>query len=92
MIGTESLTSDKPSGWDLTNQTFDFVTGAWFAKQVRKSSAGTAVDQWTPVRFDFRSAVMMHCDPDLIKLIAECWGSPLASGYLPRTYDELRKT
>jgi hypothetical protein len=46
MIGTDPVTSDKPSGWDRTNQTFDFVTGAWFAKQVRKSSAGTAVDQW----------------------------------------------
>jgi hypothetical protein len=70
------LTSDKPQGWDLNNQTFDFVTGAWFAKDVRKSSAGTAVDQ---LGWVFRETWIPFCTfLELINLIAECWVSALA--------------
>jgi hypothetical protein len=65
------LTSDNPEGWHHTNQTFDFVTGAWFAKQIRNSSGGTAVVQWG---WDSREMWLLLCsDFDLINLISECW-------------------
>ena len=29
----------------FNSSTFDFITGAWFARQIKTSSRGTAVDQ-----------------------------------------------
>jgi hypothetical protein len=74
----------RQPGKPLTANNFEFITGTWFARQIRKSSAGTAVDQWG---WDSREMWQPFCkDTDLMDLIAECWVRPMAAGYLPAKY------
>ena len=69
----QDLTHACPPDEDgvFNSSTFDFITGAWFARQIRTSSRGTAVDQWG---WDTKEmwAPFIH-DHDLMNYIAEVW-------------------
>ena len=66
----------------LSATTFDFVTGGWLARQIKKSSAGTAVDQWG---WDSREMWLpfLQDEEDLMDKLATHWFRPVAAGYLP---------
>ena len=64
--------------------TFDFIDGPWLDKQIQKSKAGAALDQWG---WDTKEMwAPLRRDPDLLHDIAIHWIKPLAVGYLPRAY------
>ena len=80
------LSQARPPDEDaaFSSSTFDFITGAWFARQIRTSSRGTAVDQWG---WDTREMwEPFTYDHDLMNDLAEVWVRPLAAGYLPSQY------
>ena len=63
---------------------FDFINGAWFAKQIRQSKVGTAVDQWG---WDSKEMWLPFLkDEELMDNLATFWARPLAMGYLPPQY------
>jgi len=73
-------------GTPLTSTSFDFINGGWLTRLIRKSSAGTAVDQWG---WDSKEMWQPFTyDKDLMNLIAECWVRPIAAGYMPHEYCE----
>ena len=64
--------------------TFDFINGKWLDKQLQRSKAGTAVDQWG---WDSREMWdPLRKDTELMEQIAELWFRPIAAGYLPSAY------
>ena len=64
--------------------TFNMVTGKWLSKILRKTKAGTAVDQWG---WDCREMwAPLRKDDDLLDAIARHWIRPVAAGYLPPKY------
>ena len=74
----------RPALEHFTASTFDFITGGWFAKQIRASSAGTALDQ---LGWDMREMKLpLTYDHDHIQSIAEVWVSgrpPSGTGVPP---------
>ena len=71
----------KPS-----KDTFKFVDGEWLEHQLKRSRAGTAVDQWG---WDSREMwAAFRKDESLLDDIARLWIRPIAAGYLPPRYRE----
>ena len=82
----QDLSQARPPDEDgaFNSSTFDFITGAWFARQIKTSSRGTAVDQWG---WDTREMwEPFTYDHELMNDLAEVWVRPLAAGYLPSQY------
>jgi hypothetical protein len=79
-----TLFQDQPPGRPLSATTFDFITGDWLARQIKRSAAGTAVDQWG---WDSREMWLPFLqDADLMDRLAHHWCKPVAAGYLPQHY------
>ena len=79
-----NLFQDQPPGRTLSATTFDFITGDWLARQIKRSAAGTAVDQWG---WDSREMWLPFLqDADLMDKLAHHWCKPVAAGYLPLHY------
>ena len=80
------MTTLLQPGSPITLTSFNFIDGRWLTLLIRKSSAGTAVDQWG---WDSKEMWQPFThDKDLMNLIAECWVRPMAAGYLPHHYRE----
>ena len=80
------MTTLSQPGSPITLTSFNFIDGRWLTRLIRKSSAGTAVDQWG---WDSKEMWQPFThDKDLMNLIAECWVRPMAAGYLPHQYRE----
>ena len=85
----QDLSQARPPDEDgaFNSSTFDFITGAWFARQIKTSSRGTAVDQWG---WDTREMwEPFTYDHELMNDLAEVWVRPLAAGYLPSQYRQI---
>ena len=81
---TNGLFHDSPPGRAVSATTFDFINGPWLAAQIRKSSSGTAVDQWG---WDSREMWLPFLQDDcLMEDLARFWFRPVAAGYLPAAY------
>jgi hypothetical protein len=67
-------------------ETFHFITGKWLDKQISKSKAGSATDQWG---WDGREMwAAPRKDKELLHQIAVLLFRPIAAGYLPAAYRE----
>ena len=74
----------QQQGSPITPSSFVFINWRWLTRLIRKSSAGTAVDQWG---WDSKEMWQPFTyDTDLMNLIAECWVRPMAAGYMPHAY------
>jgi hypothetical protein len=63
-----------------SQDTFKFVDGEWLEHQLKKSLAGTAVNQWG---WDSREMwATFRKDDSLLDDIALLWIRPIAAGYL----------
>ena len=75
-----------PGAIQPSETTFDFIDGEWLERQLSKSRAGTAVDQWG---WDSREMwATFRKDDSLLHDIARLWIRPIAAGYLPPRYRE----
>ena len=73
-----------PGERSTSKSTLDFINAAWVKKQIRKSSAGTAVDQWG---WDSKEMWTVLCeDEETAEDLAQHWFKPTAAGYLPNKY------